>query len=200
MQILKLRLGNRPIGWGALGISERDGPLGDGAYGVLLCTYGKAIKTELFGFSTGLLGAKLFGIVEIPELIQYLTTNKTDLRGGPGRSQGLNRLLNPIREELRNFLAQHGIAVVEQHRNQLSAKLERELIRMVKSLPELQDVDGLLRRSQRLRKDASGTTLTSPETERTKDTETSKNDSTDPSATGGGGTSRRADEQGSTPT
>ena len=199
LQRLELRLGNRGIGWGALGISERDGPIGDGAYGVLLCTYGKAIKTELFGLSTGLLGAKLFGIVEIPELIHYLTTNKSDLRGGPGRSRGLNRLLNPVREELRNFLAQHGIAVVEQHRNQLSAKLERELIRMVKSLPELQDFDGLLRRSQRLRKDASGTTLTSPETERTKDTETSKNDSTDPSATGSGGTSRRADEQGSTP-
>ena len=199
VQPLKLRLGNRSIGWGALGISERDGPLGDGAYGVLLCTYGKAIKTELFGLSTGLLGARLFGIVEIPDLIYYLTTNKADLRGGPGRSQGLNRLLNSVREELRKFLAQHGIAVVEPHRNQLSAKLERELVRMVKSLPELQDFDGLLRRSQRLRKDASGTTPTSPDVKRTTESETSKASTTDSGLTASGGTSRRKDKRGKTP-
>ena len=199
VQPLKLRLGNRPIGWGALGVSELDGPLGDGAYGVLLCTYGKAIKTELFGLSTGLLGSRLFGIVEIPELVHYLTTNKSDLRGGPGRSRGLNSLLNPIREELRQFLAQHGIAVVEPHRNQLSAKLERELTRMVRSLPELQNFDGLLRQSRRLRKDTSGTTLTSPETSRANGTETSDNDINGSSAPSSGGTSRREDEQGKTP-
>ena len=154
MKKIELRLGSRSIGWGAIGVSEQDGPIGHNSYGVLLCTYGKAIKPELFGLSTGLLGSRLFGIVEIPDLIQYLTTSKTGLKGGPGRTPGLNRLLDPVREELKNFLAQHGVTVVESRRNQLSAKLERELTRMVKSLPELQDFDGLLRRSQRLRKSA----------------------------------------------
>ena len=195
---IELARGNDGIGWGALGISERDGPLGDGAYGVLLCTYGKAIKTELFGLSTGLLGAKLFGIVEVPDLIHYLTTNKSDLRGGPGRSQGLHRLLNPVREELKRFLAQHGVAVVEPHRNQLSAKLERELTRMVKSLPELQNFDGLLSRSKRLRKDDAGTTLTSRDTRRAGEAETVKASDSDQRTTTSGGASRQADMQGKT--
>ncbi len=161
-ETLKLRSGTQDIGWGAIGISEQDRPIGDSNYGVLLCTYGKVIKSELFGLSTGLLGAKLFGIVEIPELIQYLTTNKAELKGGPGRTPGLNRLIDPVREKLRIFLAQHGIAVAEQHRNQLTTKLERELTRMVRHLPELRDFDGLLRRTQRLRKNTDGDMLTSP--------------------------------------
>ena len=70
------------IGWGTLGVSERDHPVGNNAFGLLLCTHGKVIKAELFGLSTGALGAKLFGIVEIPRLIEYVTTNKSDLKGG----------------------------------------------------------------------------------------------------------------------
>ena len=148
-------------GWGAIGVSERDCPLGNGAYGVLLCTHGKVIKTELFGLSTGMLGAKLFGIVEMPGLIKYLTTNKSDLKGGPGRGKGLNQMLAPIAEELKKFLGQQGVATAEPQRNRLSERLERELTKMVRKLPELQDFDGLLRRSRSLRKDDDGDVLTS---------------------------------------
>ena len=186
-------------GW-AIGVSKQDGPIGNDSYGVLLCTYGKAIKPELFGLSTGLLGARLFGIVEIPGLIQYLTTNKTGLKGGPGRTQGLNKLLDPVRDELKNFLAQHGVAVVESRRNQLSAKLERELTRMVRTLPELQDFDGLLRRSQRLRKSESGQLPTSPITDRVgNDMKTKAENGADTSSNSSDGTSRKQDEQGKTP-
>ncbi len=197
---MKLQSSTRDIGWGAIGVSERDRPIEDVAYGILLCTHGKVIKPELFGLSTGVLGAKLFGIVEIPELIQFLTTNKSDLKAGPRRMSELNRLLDPVREELREFLAQHGIAVVNQQRNQLTAKLERELSRMLRSLPELQDFDGLLRRSRRLRQNPDGGLLTSPERstttgepERTRSEsgkETERSDS--------GGSSRRLDPEGGT--
>ena len=195
----ELRSKTGSVGWGAIGISEHDGPIGDGDYGVLLCTYGKAIKSELFGLSTGLLGARLFGIVEIPGLIQYLTTNKTGLKGGPGRTQGLNQLLDPVREQLRKFLSRHGIAVVEQHRNQLTAKLERELTRMVKRLPELQDFDGLLRRSQRLRKSADGVVNTSPDANRSSNGTTNANASDGSGSSSSSGSSRKLDREGKTP-
>ena len=194
---LIVRSSARGIGWGAIGVSERDGPLGDGAYGVLLCTHGKVIKSELFGLSTGSLGAKLFGIVEIPGLIEYLTTNKSDLKGKPGKPQGLNLMLDPVRRELRKYLTQQGIAMAEQHRNRLTAKLERELTKMVGHLPELQDFDGLLRRSQRLRKTQNGDTPTSEiaPPDQTDQTENVNNGDEDNSR---GGSSREPDDKGTT--
>ena len=187
-------------GWGAIGISERDCPAGNDAYGVLLCTHGKVIKSELFGQSSGMLGAKLFGIVEIPGLIQYLTTNKADLKGGPGaRGKGLKDLLAPVREELKKFLARHGVAVAEPQRNRMTERLERELSRMVKQLPELQDFDGLLRKSRALRKSDDGDILTSEVKPRNCDNNTKeqRSDSTGNSS-GGGGSSRQADPDGKT--
>ena len=196
-ETLKLRSGTQDIGWGAFGVSEQDRPIDGSNYGVLLCTHGKVIKAELFGMSTGLLGTKLFGIFEIPELIQYLTTNKADLKGGPGRATGLNRLLDPVRQELRTFLLKHGVAVTEQRRNQLTAKLERELTRMLRHLPELQNFDGLLRRSQRLRKSLDGDASTSLD----RGTEGNGTGETAGSINGSksSGSSRKLDPNGTTP-
>ena len=196
---IKVRAGNRQVGWGAIGVSERDCPVGADAYGVLICTHGKVIKPELFGQSTGLLGSKLFGIVEIPDLIQYLTTNKSDLKGG--RSKGLNQLLDPVREELKKFLAQHGIAITEPQRNQLSSRLERELSKMVKQLPELQDFDGLLRKSRSLRKSDDGDTLASERKSEGENREPqTRNETGDGQSKSGDGKSREPDKGGDTRT
>ena len=184
-------------GWGAIGVSKRDCPAGRSAYGVLLCTHGKVIKPELFGLSTGALGTRLFGIVEIPGLIEYLTTDKCDLRGGPGRSQELSRMLDPVRAELRKFLADHGVAVAEQKRNQLSAKLERELTKMVGRLPELQNFDALLRKSHALRKSDDGNILTSEVRKQGGSEVSDKVDDKDPNeGNGSGGSSRQPDKEG----
>lgn len=198
---VRIKAANGRGGWGAIGISERDCPVGADAYGVLLCTHGKVIKPELFGQSTGLLGTKLFGIVEIPDLIEYLTTNKSDLKGGPGsRSKGLNQLLDPVREELKKFLAQHGVAVAEPRRNQLSARLERELSRMLKQLPELHDFDGLLRKSRRLRKSDDGDLLTSEVTSQKPQngSENTRSQNEGSAGDSSGGSSRRIDKDGKT--
>ena len=144
-----IRSRKQDVGLGALSVSRIDRPINNSTYGVLLCTHGKVIKAELFGQSTGLLGSKLFGIVEIPQLVQCLTANKSDLKGGAGKTQRLNRLLDPVREELRKFLAQHGVAAPERERDQLAVKLERALTRMVRTLPELENFEGLLRRARR---------------------------------------------------
>lgn len=147
--------GTRPIGLGAIGLKE-DAPTGWHDYGVLLCTHGKVIKPEMFGLQTGALGTRLFGIVEIPTLIQFVTTNKSELKGGRDRYRELEALLHPVREEVQEFLAKHGVAAVEQKKNQLSVKLETELTKMLKGLPELQDFDGLLARSGKLRRSETG--------------------------------------------
>ena len=154
-----VKLHGKTVGLGAIGISEKECPIGTDAYGILLCTHGKVIKQELFGLSTGMLGSKLFGIVEIPDLIKYLTTNKSGLK----RERGCNQLLDPVREELQEFLTENGVAVAEPLRNQLSAKLERELTKIVRQMPELRDFHGLQRKSSALRKNESGDTLTSPQ-------------------------------------
>ena len=148
--------GSRSIGLGAIGLAEDDSPIIEDGYGVLLCTHGKVIKPETFGLRTGPLGAGLSGIVEIPDLIQFVTTNKSDLKGGRGRNRELEALLHPVCEKLKEFLAKHGVAPVEQKQDKLSASLERELTKMVKNLPELQDFDGLLSKSRRLRRSESG--------------------------------------------
>ena len=146
-----------PIGLGVIGLTENDTPIDGHNCGVLLCTHGKVIKPDLFGLPTGALGTRLSGIVEIPELIQFVTTNKCDLKGGRGRYRELDALLHPVRDKLKVFLANHGVAPVEQSRNQLSVKLENELTKMVRNLPELQDFDGLLAKSRRLRRSETGT-------------------------------------------
>lgn len=198
----KFAASNRKGGWGAIGISERDCPVGNDAYGVLLSTHGKVIKPELFGQSTGMLGAKLFGIVEIPGLIDYLTTNKSDLKSGSGgRSSELNRLLDPVRDELKKFLSRNGVAVSEPQRNQLSSRLERELTKIVNQLPELRDFDGLLRKSGSLRKsdkgDISASERKSQAEKRDSDTDNRENTGT---GTGTSGKSREPDQSGGTRT
>ncbi len=148
--------GNRSVGLGAIGLTEDDTSVGGRGCGVLLCAHGKVIKPELFGLPTGTLGNRLSGIVEIPELIQFVTTNKSDLKGGRGRYRELDALISPVSDKLKEFLAKNGVASVEQNRNQLSAKLKSELTKMVKSLPELQDFDGLLAKSGKLRRNETG--------------------------------------------
>ena len=192
---MKIAAGNKPIGWGAFGVSEHDCPIGGNAYGVLLCTHGKVIKVELFGLSTGLLGSRLFGVVEIPSLIEYLTTNKSDLRGGRGK--GLNQLLDPVREDLKKFLTKHGVSIAEPQRNQLSARLERELSKMIGNLPELRDFDGLLQKSKKLRKNRNGNILTS-DVRSTSEGEGTPSGTVDGTDRGNGGSSRQADKDGKT--
>lgn len=191
----------KSVGWGSIGVSEDEFSIEGLSYGVLLCTHGKVIKTELFNQSTGALGTRLFGVVEIPSLVEYLTTNKSDLRGGPGKRRGLNQLLDPVRDELRKFLAKHGVVAVDQNRNKLSAKLERELTKMVKRLPELQDFDGLLRRSRALRKSDDGNINTSEDRSPGKKDTVDKsqgNDSNTSQTTDSGGNSRKRDKEGHT--
>lgn len=160
---LKIAAKSKTVGYGVLGVLDEEPPANGRGYGVLLCAHGKVIKPEMFGLPNGTLGARVFGIVEIPALIKHITTNKSDLKHG--RNKDLESLLSPVRENLRQFLSGQGVEQVDQKQNQLSVKLESELSKMVKRMPELQDFDGLLAKSQKLRRGENGN-ISAEETER----------------------------------
>ena len=89
------------------GLSPEEYPLGTDVAGVLLSTWGKVIKPELFNQFPSGLGPRIFGLVEIPEFVKYLTTSKTDFIRR-GKHKQLEALYGPIREEFKNWLAELG--------------------------------------------------------------------------------------------
>ena len=63
----------KKFGYGVFGVSASEYPVAPDICGVLLCTYGKVIKVELFNQFPGSFGPQIFGLVEIPELVKFLT-------------------------------------------------------------------------------------------------------------------------------
>jgi len=150
-----IKLGATAVGWGALGVSRHDCPIDGRRFGVLLCTRAKVIKAETFGLPTGLLGARLYGVFEIPALIDYLTANKSDVRGRGGARQ-LGKILDASRAAVAKFLQAQGVAIARLQSNPLAGKLEKALERIVRQLPELRDFDGLTPKSRALQNSADG--------------------------------------------
>jgi hypothetical protein len=130
------------IGYGYFFLSESEYPLGADLSGVLLCTHGKVVKADFFNQFPGILGPKIFGIVEIPEFISFLTTAKTDFMRGKGRNKEFERLYDPIRREFKDWLAELGVQSTEMSNDEEAGKLERELKKLVDELPELADFFG----------------------------------------------------------
>lgn len=153
---VEIKVGRAPAGWGAVGVSARDYPVDGGRYGVLLCTHAKVIKAETFGLPTGMLGAKLYGIFEIPALIEYLTANKTDVKSRGRAPRRLDRILGAVREAVQEFLQEQGVQMARPQHNPLSGKLERELQKIVQKLPELRDFDGLTPKGRKLQRSDDG--------------------------------------------
>jgi len=153
---VELKVGATAVGWGALGVSARDHPIDGERYGVLLCTHAKVIKAETFGLPTGMLGAKLYGVFEIPALIEYLTANKSEVKGRVGGARQLGKILDAARAAVGKFLEAQGVTVSKPQHNPLSGKLQREMQKIVQRLPELQDFDGLIPKSRALQKSIDG--------------------------------------------
>jgi hypothetical protein len=105
--------------------------------------------------------------------------------------------LDPVREDLKKFLTKHGVSIAEPQRNQLSARLERELSKMIGNLPELRDFDGLLQKSKKLRKNRNGNILTS-DVRSTSEGEGTPSGTVDGTDRGNRGSSRQADKDGKT--
>lgn len=131
----------KKIGFGIFGLSPIEYPIGDNICGVLLCTHGKVIKGDFFNQFPGDIGPKIFGIVEIPNLINYLTSSKTDFMRGR-KYKSFDKLYDPIRKEFINWLKSLGIQTAEFVASDEALKLERELKKLIDDIPELSEFFG----------------------------------------------------------
>lgn len=191
------------VGWGKIGLAKIEQAGGLDTRGIWLCTHGKVIKAESLDQHLASPDGTPFGVVEIPELVNHITTSKSDFQRRPGGNVDLERLLGPVRDQLRRFLEKHGVEIPEKHRNRLTTRLERDLSKMLPALPELRQLSGLLRRSERLRRDEQGEINASNSggeaTEEARNDQDQSSESTS-SSDNSDGRGRQEDEQGQTRT
>jgi len=141
------------IGLGLFGLSNKEYPLCNDVCGVLICSYGKIIKSEFFNQFPGEYGTKIIGLVEIPELSNFLNTSKTGfIRGGTK----LEELINPIRQEFKSWLQELGIKPIEISDTEEAKKLEKEIKKILNALPELNQFFGSWEKISTLVKNTEG--------------------------------------------
>ena len=145
----------KKFGYGIFGLSEKEYPIAPDVCGVLLCTYGKVIKADLFNQFPSNLGPRLFGIVEIPEFIKFLTTSKTDFIH-KRKQREFETLYDPIRQEFKDWLKDLGIETSEIKDSDEAIKLERELKKLIEDIPELAEFFGFRSRKNVLQLSDTG--------------------------------------------
>jgi len=146
----------KKFGYGVFGISEHEYPVAPDVCGVFLCTYGKVIKIELFNQFPGDLGPRIFGMVEVPEFVKYLTTSKTDFVRR-GKHKEFENLYGPIRQEFKEWLNSIGVESAEVVDTNEAVELEREIKRLSEDIPELGEFFGFWSKKQILRENKAGT-------------------------------------------
>lgn len=145
------------IGLGILGLSEREYPFSADMVGVLLCSYGKVIKTDLFNQFPGNIGTRIFGMVEVPEFVHFLTTSKTDFIRKLSHRR-FESLYSPIRQEFKNWLEELGIQSAEIVGNNEAITLEKELKKLIDDIPELSDFLGFRTKTKVPQENKNGST------------------------------------------
>jgi hypothetical protein len=148
-------VGNKKIGFGIFGLSSREYSLGENMCGILLCTYGKVVKADLFNQFPSEVGPRLFGVVEIPEFINFLTSSKTDFMRGR-KYKDFEKYYDPIRQEFKNWLKEVGIQTSEFSSGDEAQKIERELKKLLDDIPELGEFFGFRARHRVLQTHEDG--------------------------------------------
>jgi hypothetical protein len=147
--------GNKRIGYGIFGLSEKEYPVSNDTTGILLCSYGKVIKADLFNQFPGDIGSRIFGIVEVPDFIQFLTTSKTDFIKHI-RHRNFEMLYSPVRQEFKSWLEELGVQSAEVVGDNEAVKLERELKKLLGDIPELSDFFGFRAKKNVLKPNNNG--------------------------------------------
>jgi len=143
------------FGYGIFGVSKSDYPVASDICGVLLCTHGKVIKADLFKQFPGALGPRIFGIFEIPEFINFLTTAKTDFIR-KGRHKKFEGIYGPIRQVFKDWLKEIGIEPTEVAVTDEATMLEKELKKILEDVPELSNFFGFWARKNILSESLKG--------------------------------------------
>jgi hypothetical protein len=150
--------GNKRIGYGVFGLSSKEYPMGENLCGVLLCTHGKVIKADLFNQFPGDIGARIMGLVEIPDFVHFLTSSKTDFIRRK-KLREFEKLYNPVRQEFRSWLKELGVQSPEITSRGEAIRLEREIRKLIDDIPELGEFFGFRMPKQVLQNQATGDTL-----------------------------------------
>lgn len=146
-------------GYGIFGLSLKEYPLGINSGGVLLCTHGKVIKSDLFNQFPGSFGPRILGIVEIPDLIAFLTTSKTDFTYTRSKIRKFEKLYDPVRQEFKSWLKELGVEIAEPGSGNEERRLERELKKLLAKIPELSDFFGFQTKKDVFQKQPEGPVL-----------------------------------------
>ncbi|HHY34873.1 MAG TPA: hypothetical protein GX510_04460 [Firmicutes bacterium] len=123
-------------GYGILGLSVREYPVAPDLCGVLVCTYGKVIKQEFFGQFPGSYSPRIVGVVEVPPLVHFLTTTKTDFVK-QGRHREFEEFYDPLRQEFKEWLRTLGVEPPETSNAWEAGRIEKELKKIAEEMPEL---------------------------------------------------------------
>lgn len=150
------RRGNK-VGYGVLGLAPIEYPVAPDVCGVLLCTHGKVIKGDLFNQFPGPLGPNILGMVEVPGLVDFLTTSKTDFMRR-GKMREFESLYDPVRQEFKSWLKTLGVQPLEVGEANEASALERELKKILSDVPELSDFFGFRARKTVLSQSDAGQT------------------------------------------
>ena len=142
----------KPVGVGFIGRSEDDLP--EQQYGIGISAYGKVIKRgwDWVGL-TPKHPARLSGIVEVPPLVEILTTNKADFLKDGGSLKRYYRYRKAIQAALSPILRDLGETVPVREREDrqvrpLEREVERVLGTMLGDYPEIAPLIGRRRTNQ----------------------------------------------------
>lgn len=144
------------LGYGVMGLSNENYVFDPLMCGVLVCTHGKIVKAELFNQFPGEFGPRIFGLVEIPGLIEFLTTSKTDFIKDRKNFRKFEGLYNPIRQEFISWIASLGVDQAGKAEGNEGRRLERDLKKLIDEIPELADFFGFRTRKNVLSSNQGG--------------------------------------------
>ena len=148
---------NKATGYGILGISPAEYPLTEDYCGVLLCTRGKIVKPDFFNQFPGTLGPRILGLVDVPALVEFLTTSKTGFTRQLDPRK-FERYYAPIRDEFKAWMGGLGIDSAEVIGTDEAALLEREMRKIIDEVPELSEFFGFRARKKVLEEKTEGPT------------------------------------------
>ena len=138
-----IKSNKKRIGFGIFGLSSEEYPLDKNCAGIGISVYGKVVKFDLMNQFLGDITPRISGIVEVPPLIDFLNTSKTDFTRNRNTAKKFSQLYEPIRMQFKEWLKEIGVESKDAINTEDAIKLEQELKKIVKELPELTQLFGL---------------------------------------------------------
>ncbi len=117
-------------------------PLPEDLQGIAIATFGKVIKREYLKQHFAAM-ERVTGIIEVPELVECLTTNKYEFRKEGAAGARYYRLNKVAQQEFRRWLEElQLLAQTEARSDRDTQKLQRVINRIVGEMPDLQQFYG----------------------------------------------------------